>query len=180
MIGTVVVRPAQPGELDAIVALERSGFDDSARWSDDSWAAELAGADRRVLVADRWLSVTKPGVSESVWSEEARPSDGGLLGVATVQLVAKTADLHRIVVAPEHRGRGIGRALVEAGIAWAAGRRGERMLLEVEHDNAPALALYRRLGFADLARRDDYYGAGRHALVMQRAIAGVVTSQRGN
>ena len=33
-----------------------------------------------------------------------------------------------------------------------------------------ALALYRGLGFAELARRTNYYGAGRHALVMQYEI----------
>ncbi len=74
------------------------------------------------------------------------------------------------MVAPDQRGRGIGGALVEAGITWAAERHGLRMLLEVEHDNAAALALYRRLGFVELARRKDYYGAGRHALVMQREL----------
>lgn len=103
-------------------------------------------------------------------SEGSRPASAGLAGVATLQLVGDTADLHRVVVAPERRGRGIGRALVEAGLAWVAGRGADRVLLEVEHDNAPALALYRGLGFAELARRTDYYGAGRHALVMQYEI----------
>ncbi|MFT4296823.1 MAG: GNAT family N-acetyltransferase [Micropruina sp.] len=162
MTDPIAIRPAAPDDLDAVLALEDAGFDQAARWSRDSWAAELAGADRCVLVA-----------VDAEGSRRARPTDSRLLGVATVQLVAETADLHRVVVAPEQRGRGIGRALVEAGIAWAAQRQGRRMLLEVEHDNAPALALYRRLGFADLARRDDYYGTGRHALVLQRDLAGI-------
>ncbi|MFT3969442.1 MAG: GNAT family N-acetyltransferase [Micropruina sp.] len=97
-----------------------------------------------------------------------RPTDTDVVGVATFQLVADVADLHRVVVAPEQRGRSLGRALVEEGLAWASGQGCHRMLLEVEHDNAPALALYRRLRFIELARRNDYYGAGRHALVMQR------------
>lgn len=179
----VVIRHAELADLDAILTLEDSGFDIASRWSAQSWAAELRGADRCVLVAHRWLSLSKPGSSDPAWSlQRARPTDTRvsrqarpaeeLLGVATFQLVADTADLHRVVVAPDQRGRGIGRALVEAGITWAAERHGRRMLLEVEHDNDPALALYRRLGFADLARRRDYYGAGRHALVMQYDLAG--------
>ena len=66
----------------------------------------------------------------------------------------------------------LGRVLIEAGIDWAAEQCADRMLLEVEHDNAPAVALYHRLGFAELARRNDYYGAGRHALVMQKELIG--------
>ena len=150
MIAAGVIATAQPSDLAAILALEEAGFDSGARWTEASWLDELRGTDRRVLV-DR---------------------DGGeLRGAATFQLVAGTADLHRVGVAPAHRGRGIGRALVEAGIAWAAERRAHRVLLEVEHDNAAALALYRGLGFTDLARRHDYYGAGRHALVMRYDIA---------
>ncbi len=94
-----------------------------------------------------------------------------MLGVATFQLVADVADLHRVVVAPDHRGRGVGRALVEAGMARASEQGCRRVLLEVEHDNAPALALYRLLGFTELGRRENYYGAGRHALVMQHDLA---------
>ena len=148
-----VIDRAGPGDLDAIMALERDGFDPASRWSDASWRAELTRPDRCVLV-DRDGTVVR--------------------GVAAFQVVAEVADLHRVVVASDRRGRGIARALVGAGLAWAAGRRARHMLLEVEHDNAPALALYRRLGFAELTRRKDYYGAGRHALVMRRDLAGAV------
>jgi ribosomal protein S18 acetylase RimI-like enzyme len=40
------------------------------------------------------------------------------------------------------------------------------MMLEVEDGNEPALALYQQLGFVTLARRSNYYGPGRDALVM--------------
>ena len=150
MIATRVIAAAEPSDLAAIMALEAAGFDPAARWPEASWLDELRGTDRRVLV-DR--------------------EGGGLRGVATFQLVAEVVDLHRVVVAPAHRGQGIGRALIEAGLTWAAERHGRRMLLEVEPDNEPALALYRGLGFTDVARRHDYYGAGRHALVMQYDIA---------
>ena len=187
----MAIRRADAADLDAVLALERAGFDPASRWSAESWAAEIDGVDRCVLVAVEVGRATKvsegsrqarpAGFSQSEGSRQARPageseSEGsrpasaGLAGVATLQLVGDTADLHRVVVAPERRGRGIGRALVEAGLAWVAGRGADRVLLEVEHDNAPALALYRGLGFAELARRTDYYGAGRHALVMQYEI----------
>ena len=50
--------------------------------------------------------------------------------------------------------------------ARAAGAR--RVLLEVEESNGPARALYAATGFAAVARRADYYGPGRHAVVMGR------------
>ncbi|MFT3861875.1 GNAT family N-acetyltransferase [Micropruina sp.] len=176
MSGSEVIRRATTADLDAILALERTGFDPASRWSAGSWTAELAAPDRCVLVAGRPPSRAETGSAQAAGAQgprSAHPTAGAaLVGVATFQLVAETVDLHRVVVAPEHRGHGVGRALIEAGIVWASQRQGERMLLEVEHDNAPALGLYRRLGFAELARRSDYYGPGRHALVLRRDIAG--------
>jgi ribosomal protein S18 acetylase RimI-like enzyme len=51
-------------------------------------------------------------------------------------------------VVPEFRGRGIGRALIDATLA-AAGRKGlARIDLEVRADNEAAIGLYRAVGFA--------------------------------
>ena len=54
------------------------------------------------------------------------------------------ADLHRVVVRADQRGRGIGRRLLRAGIDWAHATGAEEVLLEVEVDNAPARGLYDR------------------------------------
>ena len=61
-------------------------------------------------------------------------------------------------------------ALVLGGVDWARRRGTTRLLLEVHHGNAPAIALYRSHGFQPVARRDNYYGAGEHADVMQLAL----------
>ena len=58
--------------------------------------------------------------------------------------------------------------MITAGTEWAEAMGAERMLLEVEVDNASAIALYDRFGFEPIARRTDYYGPGRDALVMSR------------
>jgi ribosomal-protein-alanine N-acetyltransferase len=48
------------------------------------------------------------------------------------------------------------------------------IFLEVEQTNAPALALYKRQGFTEVARRDAYYrladGSAATALVMRRTL----------
>lgn len=144
-----MIRTAAPADLPRILEVEQLGFDPASRWSAAAWADELAGPDRHVAVAEHHAELT---------------------GVATFQLVADVADLHRVVVRPERRGQGVASELIEHGGAWASERGGRRMLLEVEPGNAAALALYGRLGFRRLARREDYYGAGRPALVMQKEL----------
>jgi GNAT superfamily N-acetyltransferase len=57
-------------------------------------------------------------------------------------------NVHDVVVAPSHRGRGIAARLF-AGVEAIARERGAcKLTLEVLDGNAPARALYRRLGFA--------------------------------
>ncbi|HLW92348.1 MAG TPA: GNAT family N-acetyltransferase [Roseiarcus sp.] len=59
---------------------------------------------------------------------------------------------HDIVVAPEARGRGLGRRLVAALIDWGRRQGATNAYLLVRERNAPARALYRSLGFAEAYR----------------------------
>jgi len=145
----VIVFRAKVEDLDAIMDLEASGFD-HAGWSRNSWAGELTASDRQVLAY--------------------RDVDDRLVAVATLHLVADFGDLLRVVVAPERRGQGIARKLLIASILMAQAKGAVRILLEVEEDNAPAHAVYVRLGFSPIDRRRDYYGPGHHALVMELPI----------
>lgn len=61
------------------------------------------------------------------------------------------AEIGSILVSPNARGRGVGGRLVGGLMAWAAAR-GHRAFLQVESRNAPALKLYRALGFTELYR----------------------------
>ena len=56
--------------------------------------------------------------------------------------------LHGLVVAEPHRRRGLATAVVAELLEWGAERGARTAWLHVETDNAPALALYERLGFA--------------------------------
>ncbi|WP_188238443.1 GNAT family N-acetyltransferase [Stenotrophomonas maltophilia] len=59
-----------------------------------------------------------------------------------------TMHLGRLLVAPQPRGRGLGRGLVQALIEQAFQSDAvERLTLRVYRDNAAAVALYRTLGF---------------------------------
>ncbi|MDO9386344.1 MAG: GNAT family N-acetyltransferase [Thiobacillus sp.] len=57
-------------------------------------------------------------------------------------------NVHDVVVAPSHRGRGIAAQLFAEVEAIARERSACKLTLEVLEGNAPAHALYRRLGFA--------------------------------
>ena len=55
-------------------------------------------------------------------------------------------------VRSEARGRGSGRRLVDAAVAWAADRGEAEVVLWVVHDNTPAIELYRSCGFVASGR----------------------------
>jgi ribosomal-protein-alanine N-acetyltransferase len=63
------------------------------------------------------------------------------------------------------RRRGVGRALVHAGLDRLRAARFSSCFLEVRPDNTPAIALYESLGFAPNGRRRAYYRDGSDALV---------------
>jgi ribosomal-protein-alanine N-acetyltransferase len=94
-------------------------------------------------------------------------------GFALVRTIAKESELLTLAVDPSWQGHGIGRALVEEWIARLP-RRVERAFLEVAADNTPALALYRRCGFAQIACRASYYAragaADADALILSREL----------
>lgn len=70
-----------------------------------------------------------------------------------------------LCVDPGFRRLGIGRDLMRAAEALLpAGR----IVLMVDQHNDPAIALYTSLGYRDVGLKPDYYGRGRHALVMQK------------
>lgn len=75
-------------------------------------------------------------------------------------------EIHTIGVDPDYQGRGIGRRLLDEMLNVA----GDAVVhLEVRTDNAPALALYRSVGFNQVGLRRRYYRvSGADAYTMRR------------
>jgi ribosomal-protein-alanine N-acetyltransferase len=79
------------------------------------------------------------------------------LGFALSRIVLDEAEILTVAITPEARGRGSSRPLLASHLD-ALARVGVRLVhLEVEEENAPALAVYRRLGFQNAGRREGYY-----------------------
>jgi ribosomal protein S18 acetylase RimI-like enzyme len=62
----------------------------------------------------------------------------------------------RVVVAPEHRGRGVGRDLSRHAVLEALERGFRKIVVEVVADQAPAIAMFRALGFHPEALLKDH------------------------
>lgn len=80
---------------------------------------------------------------------------GDTLDLALVRVDPKVPELLSLWVAPEGRGQGLGRQLVERVMRWAREQGAEHLELCVKAENLPAVALYRALGFEDVGEAGD-------------------------
>jgi [ribosomal protein S18]-alanine N-acetyltransferase len=87
----------------------------------------------------------------------ARGETGSLCGWLAASLMAEQSELEFVVVAPQQRGKGVARALMQAWVEWARDAGVNELLLEVRASNEAALRLYRGLGFQEQGRRPGYY-----------------------
>ena len=141
----ISILPARRDDLDAIMLLERAGFPAVEQWSERSWRGELLGESRTILMARAQYPV----------------------GVISIKTLGELADLHRLIVEPRSRRRGIGTDLVRAGLERVRQHGVREVILDVGYRNEPAIALYKRLGFEQFSARQDYYGPGQDALILK-------------
>jgi len=148
-----VIRPLRADKAEACARLHAAGF--AHPWSADEVAR---------LIAD----------PSTLSAAALDPRTGSLRGFALTRLAADEAEILTIAVAAQWRGGGVGRALLTEALRRAANAGARAMFLEVDEDNASALALYRRLGFAKVGERPGYYrrkdGSRALAVVMRRGL----------
>jgi ribosomal-protein-alanine N-acetyltransferase len=134
------------GHVAPIAELEKICFSDP--WSEKSIASELSNK------LAFWLVATE---GERV---------AGYIGSQTVM---DETDMMNVAVHPDFRRQGIAEALVN-GLVEHLKTMGSRCLtLEVRASNAPAIALYEKLGFSEIGRRRNYYRNPREdALILRK------------
>lgn len=151
---SLVIRPASPNDLDAVLAIERSAFSDP--WNRPAFAALVGRPESVFLVATRPAG---PGKDERV------------VGFAVAFFAADQGDLSNLAVDEAYRRDGVGRALLEAVMASGRARGALDLWLEVRASNSAARSMYERLGFREAGVRRQYYSAPvEDAMVMQRLL----------
>jgi len=137
------IRPIEAGDSPAL-----SDFFERIPESDRTFLKEDVG-DPRVL-AD-WV---QPHTGRTIAVE-----DGQIAGaLAVVPLVGWSSHVGeiRLVVDPDHRGRGIGRRLARQAVLDAVDMGLGKLVVEVISDQAPLIAMFRGLGFEPEALLTDH------------------------
>jgi RimJ/RimL family protein N-acetyltransferase len=141
------VRRARPEDLDAVLRL-----------------FEAVAAERQSILTEPPIDrdLRRKRFLETIQSDDAcvfmADSGGEVVGELTVfrSLSTGPATIGMAVLAP-WRGRGVGTALMHACVEWAREAGVHKLSLEVFPWNEAAIALYRKLGFAEEGRLRKQY-----------------------
>ena len=142
----MIIEKMNSSHVAQIAQLEKICFSDP--WSEKSVASEL---DNKLAF---WLVAAEGDT---------------VAGYIGSQTVIDESDMMNVAVHPDFRRQGIAEALVNT-LVENLKKMGSRCLtLEVRASNAPAIALYGKLGFAEIGRRKNYYRNPREdALILRK------------
>jgi mycothiol synthase len=135
-----VVRTFRPGhDEDAFLALNAEAF------AGHPEQGRMTRADLDQRMAEAWFD------AQGFFVAEAPPEgSGALLGFHWTKVHDEEpahGEVYVVGVSPRAQGSGLGRLLTLTGLHHLASLRLQEVILYVESDNAPAVAVYSRLGF---------------------------------
>lgn len=128
------ILPMTQCHVPQVAALEKICFSDP--WSENSVAGELSNP------LSCWLVCVE---------------NDTVLGYVGAQTVLGETDMMNLAVIPQARRQGIAESLILNLVAELKRQESHCLSLEVRASNAPARALYEKLGFAQVGRRPNYY-----------------------
>ena len=145
-------------DLEQVADIERRTFPDP--WSLQGFREELDNPDAVYLCV-------------------REKEDGPVAGYCGFLRSFEDADIVNVAVDAPFRGRGIGREML-AQLMECGRRKGvENYTLEVRCSNAPAIALYEKLGFRAVGKRPGFYSNPREdALIMWKLGADEKSTER--
>lgn len=142
------MRVAGPADLEAVSTVERRCF------FEERYPRQVL---RSMLTEEGFLTFLA--------------EDDGPVGSATLHhRPGEAAQVVSLGVLPEHRNRGIATALMDAVEAAARRSGARRLVLQVGVLNVAAMNLYLRRGFVLRGILRAYYGRGKDAYLMEKAL----------
>lgn len=139
----MIIRKMNSADLPKVLLVDEKSF--TKTWTDGMFSDEINKEYSDYFVAE---------------------ADGEIIAYGGIWSIYETAELMRIAVTPDYRGKGIAKAIIERMITCAKERGCERMMLEVRESNTSARELYKRCGFCEISIRKGYYD-GEDAVIME-------------
>lgn len=139
-----IIRPMDEADLDAVLTIEHASF--TLPWKREHFEHEMSSPYSFPFVAGQ---------------------NGVIVGYVCLMSLFEEAQILDIAVAPEQRGRGIARLLMDHAVAVAREKQAEVLALEVRSTNSSAITLYERCGFVRTGIRSNYYEGVDDAVLME-------------
>jgi putative acetyltransferase len=152
------VRPADPGDAEALVRLAEAVSSEP-----EGWLISVDGEWRSVGDERRYLKAVRRYPHAAVYVAE-RDEDGAIIGRLSLARDTHPASAHvadlGLMVAADARRQGVGWALLEAAVEWSRSAGIRKLELHVFPWNEPAIRLYERFGFEREGERRSHYRRG--------------------
>lgn len=136
----VTYRHMKLEDLEHVKEIDRLSF--SIPWPPTSYLFEIRENPGTIL----WVAETTSLSGEKT-----------VIGMIVVWMILDEAHIATIAVHPDHRGRGIGRALLALALKEAIEKGAVESSLEVRANNLAAQALYQDFGYQESGLRPHYY-----------------------
>ena len=143
----LVIRQGTLSDVQDIMALEQGSIEHP--WESKAIETLITDSNKTCLIAEL---------------------DGTIAAYVGAESVLDESNIGNIVTHKDYRGRGIATQLFDALLKELKEQGIVKVFLEVEHDNAPAIALYEKSGFTKYGHRRDYYGPGKDAVLMSKEL----------
>ena len=143
----ISVRAVETRDANAIAQIESACFSDA--WQQES---VLASIQRRDFC----------GVCAEI--------DGQMVAYLCGSVLFEDAEVLRVAVAPAHRKKGYGAAVMDAFLQQAQSQGATRVFLEVRESNQAAIGLYLSRGFEKTRIRENYYDGKENAVEMLKTL----------
>ena len=144
---TVHIRPMTKSDLDGVMDIEQVSY--PAPWKREHFLQEIHSHTSFPYVA---------------------VIDELVVGYVCLMSLFEDAQILNIAVAPQQRGKGIARKLLELAVSTARERGAEVLALEVRELNAAAIKMYEDFGFVRYFVRKGYYEGKEDALLMEKIL----------